>query len=481
MRQSESYSQKIAVKDGVEELSYGQATDKIKQVANGLIAHGLNAGDHIIISVEDCVDWPVIFLACVYKGIIPLPLSTTVGSDLFFKIADFVEAKIAIVSDGSVDKLSKNITILSRSDIRNFYITESSVSEPLMLDPDTPAYMSMSSGSTGFPKIAVFRQQTFYEILKLSPQISFGMNHDSVVMSVAKMSWCFGLHNSVTYVFGLGATAIVIPDPPAAPTIFEYANKFQPTIIMSSPSVIRRLVQPSMSKYSFPTSIKHFNSSGEHLPSIIYEQFLEKFGIKLCSCIGMMETCTNYAANTTDDHDAGTVGKSLPGCQVKLILESGDNSNIGEIYVSSPASAFYYYKNYEKTKQTFQGEWVKTGDLGYWNHNGNLVFAGRIDDVFKVNDLIVSPVDIESSILRDPTIDQVAVTKVKNKTGLNDLHAFIVPLENFNLTKFKEFLTQNLFSHQMPKQIHIVSNLAETMTFKKDRKTLSKSIEESVC
>lgn len=478
---SQSYLDKTAFRDGYEDLTYAQLITRTRQTAQGLLAEGLVAGDHVILTMEDCVDWPVIFLACVYTGIVPLPLSTVVGEDLFWQIAEFIECKKIIAGNSNFEKINQKskVKVISRQDVQQFYQQFDGNIDPLPVHPDSACYMNVSSGSTGMPKVAVHRHQVLYEILKLSPELSFSMTKDSVILSIAKMSWNFGLQNSITYTVGLGATAIVIPDPPAAPVVFDYINRFTPTIVVTSPSIIRRLLLTNPSKYLLPNSIQHFHSSGEHLPEPMYDQFLDRFGIKLNSCIGMMETCTNYAANPDFEHDKGTVGKPLPGCKVKLIDSNGNEcvgSDIGEIYVSSPASAFYYYKNYNKTKETFCGEWVKTGDLAYWNKNKNLVFVGRVDDVFKVNDLIVSPVEIESVILKNTTVDQVAVTGVKNSKGITEVHAFVVANDNFNLDQFKEFLSKTLFPHQYPKQIHQVKQLPETMTNKKDRKTMSKMV-----
>lgn len=478
IEQSQSYLSKIAVRDGYEDLTYQDLVARIQKTANGLEDSGLTAGDRVIINMEDCIDWPVVFLACVYKNIIPLPLSTTIGQDLFVKIAKFIDCKVIIAGDTQADQLVVDIPIISKSQVRQFYLNFTDVAAPAMVHPDSECWLNISSGSTGMPKVAVHRHQNLYEILKLSPRISYSMDSSSVIMSIAKMSWNFGLHNSVTYALGLGATAVVIPGPPAATTIFDYANRFNPTIIVTSPSIIKRLLNLKAYKYQWPKSIKHFHSSGEHLPKSMYDDFLKKFGLKLNSCIGMMETSTNYCANPDWEHDPGTIGKPLPGCKIKII-DQDDNvvsevNKIGEIFVSSPANAYYYLKNYTKTKSTFVGEWVRTGDCGYINKNGNLVFTGRIDDLFKVNDLIVSPVEIESSILCNVTaVDQVAVVGIQNSQGVKEVNVFVVPAEQFDLQEFKHRLTQILFSHQIPKHIHIVNNLPETMTSKKDRRSLA--------
>lgn len=448
--QSYEYPNKIAMRDGQSDMTYAQLAQRIPQVAKGLNQQGLRSGDHVIISMEDCVDWPVAFLACLYVGIVPLPLSTTIGQDLFSKIAEFINCQL----------------IIDRRQVQKHYTLDSNFF-PVLVHPDSAGWMNVSSGSTGMPKVAVHRHQTLFEILRMSPGPSFGMTKDSTILSTPKMSWNYGLHNSVTYTLGLGATAIVIPEAPAGPTVFEYLNRFKPDIVISSPSIIRRLLTAN-ARYTLPNSITHFNSSGEHLPAPMYDQFLQRFGLTLHSCIGMMETATNYAANPDWEHDRGTVGRAFDGVKIKLVDD--------EIYVSSPANACYYYNNYNKTRETFIGEWVRTGDRGYYNKQGNLVFAGRVDDVFKVNDLIVNPIEIEAEIMRHHGIDQAAVSGVVNHKGLKDIHAFVTVRYHLDVNELKTYLQQKLFPHQVPKHIHIVETFPETMTNKKDRRTLAQEL-----
>jgi benzoate-CoA ligase len=452
IEQSKNYPNKIAYRDGIMDLTYGEIPDRVGRIANGFVNSGLKRGDHVIIHMDDSIDWPCTFLACLYANIIPLPLSVNLGQELLDQISEFIESKMFITD---------NV-------IAEFYKTQHSNFEPVMVHPDAPAWMNVSSGSTGMPKIAVHRHQTLFEMLRMSPWPSFGMTKDSVVLSTPKMSWNYGLHNSITYVMGLGATGILIRGVPVAPTLFDYMHRFQPDIVISSPSIIRRLLTPQAKKYTMPASVKHFNSSGEHLPAPMYDQFYERYNMPLNSCIGMMETATNYAANPDWQHDRGTVGQALDGCKIKLVND--------EIYVSSPANACYYYKNYQKTKDTFLGEWVRTGDRGYFNEHGNLVFVGRVDDIFKVNDLIVNPLEIEAVIMTEPGVDQVAVTRVVNAKGVNEVHAFIVATDNFDLESFKTKLRTRLFPHQVPGQINLVDQLEETANNKKHRKRMAATV-----
>ena len=462
IEKSQAYPEKIAMRDGKNDMTYAQLAVRIKQMAIALTRQGLGAGDHVIITMEDCVDWPVAFLACLYLGIVPLPLSTVMGRDLFWQLHKFIDCKLIITGNEQAKDLV-NQTI-SREQMQQFFLGPSDC-EPRMMHPDSAAWMNVSSGSTGVPKIAVHRHQTLFEMLRMSPWPSFSMTANSTILSTPKMSWNYGLQNSVTCTLGLGATAIVISGPPAAPTIFEYLDRYRPEIVISTTSVIRRLLSAS-NKYLLPDSIKHFNCSSEHLPAPMYDEFLQRFKLPLHSCIGMMETTGNYAANPDWEHDRGTVGKPFDGVEIKLVDD--------EIYVSSPANACYYYNNYEKTRATFVGRWVRTGDSGYFNERGNLVFAGRVDDVFKVNDLIVNPIEIEVEIMSFPAVENAAVSGVINSIGIKEVHAFVIARHEFRIEDLKLFLVDKLFPHQIPKHIHLVEQFPETMTNKKDRRTLAK-------
>ena len=448
INQSLNYPDKIAYRDGTNDLTYRQLVTKIKQIAQGLNGLGLRKRDHVIILMEDCLDWPPTFLACVYLGIVPLAVSNAVPKKLLDKIANFIDCKL-IISKGVPQK---------------FYNLDGDI-ESVDIHPDAPGYMGLSSGTTGSPKIAVQRHALFFEILKLNPQ-NFDMHKDSIMLSAPKMSWGYGLHNSITLTLGLGATAILIPKPPSPTTLVRYINQYRPTIIAMSPAVIKKLVSTEL---TLADSIECFMSAGEDLPAALYDQFLEKFGIQIETAIGMLELSNIlYCSTSKRDHAQGTLGKPFPGVEIKILQDNNicKTDQIGELHVKTPLATFYYYNNYQATKETFIGEWVKTGDLGYWDKNGNVVFVGRSNDMFKVKDLIVSPIEVEEEIEKITGVEEVAIVGINN-----EVHAFIVG--NIDLETFKENISSNLFPHQIPKYIHLLDVLPKTVTGKKDRRQLS--------
>ena len=96
-----------------------------------------------------------------------------------------------------------------------------------------------------------------------------------------------------------------------------------------------------------------------------------------------------------------------------------------------------------------------------------------VNDIFKVNDLIVSPVEVENEILKNHNIEQAAVVGIPNTHGQRESHAFLVVTDDFSLDDFRRSLSIRLLPHQVPKFITIVEQLPETLTNKQDRKTLA--------
>lgn len=481
--------EKNAFCDYRENLTYIELNSRVQTLSRAMREYGIKAGDTVIINMEDCVDWPCAWLACLYSAAVPMPVSTAIGFEQLKDISAFVNCKLFITGDSIGSKIvesnaNNQVTVWTRSDLEKIW-KQIFIIDPVWVNPESLGYMAMSSGSTGRSKVACYQHNIFYDIVQHIPRQLYNMDHNSIMMSVPKMSWGYGLHNSITYTLGVGATAVVISGIPGPSVIFDHMERFRPTIVASSPMIIRKMLKETLKERILPNSVKFFSSSGEDLPGSLYDQFHRRFGIELNTAIGLLEVANICYAGTCGNPKKHSVGTPLPGVDLKIVDENGQHCNansVGEIYISSSMTAKYYLKLPEKTAQTFVNGWVKTGDLGFVDNNNNLTFVGRIDDVFKVNDLIVSPVEIESTISQYQGVTQVAVAGVTNQES-QDLHAWIVTDSSiFDQDSFATWITDNLFPHQRPKYIHYVDTIYETITSKQDRRTLvEKLIAHELC
>jgi acyl-coenzyme A synthetase/AMP-(fatty) acid ligase len=193
----------------------------------------------------------------------------------------------------------------------------------------------------------------------------------------------------------------------------------------------------------------------------------------------MSETTQIYCMQTANNWQLGTIGQPLPGVQYQLRDNQGhlvQPGQVGELFVSSPCQASLYWKDWKKTQNVFQGSWVRTGDQCLENDQGNLVFLGRSDDLVKIKGLYVSPTEIENAIINLPGIEDCTVVHTPNSQGLNELHAFVVANGSTDRIQIQQQLQQHLPAYKIPRHVKFVDSLPRTLTNKKIRSTLRKSL-----
>ena len=102
----------------------------------------------------------------------------------------------------------------------------------------------------------------------------------------------------------------------------------------------------------------------------------------------------------------------IPGCEARIVNESGHDvapGEIGDLLVKSDAVCASYWNQHEKTKDTIQGHWLRTGDKYHQDNDGYFWYAGRSDDMLKVSAVWVSPVEIENVLIEHPDVAEAAV------------------------------------------------------------------------
>jgi benzoate-CoA ligase len=463
---NQSRADKLAVVDEIKSLTYQDLKTHIHSFSNHLRHSGVRAQDRVIISMEDCVEWPVAFLSILAVGGNAVLVSADLPATTIEKVADIADAKFVVGREiANLRCFDKDIVLNATVHIHNdFY----------QYHPDEMCFWLLSSGTTGEPKCVVHRHQDLKTLLDIIAGPAYYVDEHSRILSTAKLSFTYGFNNSLTFGLGKGATVFLINGVPAPSLVFKNLKENCITHFFTVPTVINSMIKHGEHQL-ISESVKIMVSSGEPLPVSIAEKFQSQHSIDILDGLGMSECMYNYCTTTLNNNTFGTIGKPMAGIECQVRDDHGvatEIGQIGEMWVKHPCAALQYWKDWSKTKSTFVGEWIKTGDKVIKQHDGNYRYVSRKDDLIKINGQYVSPIEIESAILDIQEISECGVVAKLGDTGLPEIHAFVSVISPILPSEIKLALSKHLPSYKIPKYIHQIESLPKTVTYKKTRSAL---------
>ena len=221
-------------------------------------------------------------------------------------------------------------------------------------------------------------------------------------------------------------------------------------------------------------SLRLASSAGEALPADLGERFTAHFGIEIIDGIGSTEMLHIYLSNVPGKVRYGTTGWPVPGYEVELRGDDGrpvPDGETGDLYIKGPSAALMYWGNRDKSRETVQGAWTKSGDKYVRNQDGSYTYSGRSDDMIKVSGIYVSPFEVEATLSLHPAILEAAVIGVPDAEGLTKTKAYVVlrPGRQVGETELQAFVKERLAPYKYPRSIEFMAELPKTATGKIQR------------
>lgn len=483
---------KIAYIDDAGKLSYGELAERIRRVAAGLQEIGVHREERVLLLMQDCNDWPVCFLGAMYAGIVPVAVNTLLTADDYSHMLADSGAQTVLVSGSILPTLLTAIE-KSNADIKNIIVSrpentlkESNLSLEVFIDrsvplrqaaktsPDDFGFWLYSSGSTGKPKGTVHTHGNPYWTAELYGKRTLEINSDDVCFSAAKMFFAYGLGNALSFPLSVGATVVLLSGRPTPQAVFERWINHKVTVFFGAPTGFAGMLASPDLPIPEQVSLRLASSAGEALPAKLGNQFTEQYGVEIIDGIGSTEMLHVFLSNIPGKVRYGTTGWPVEGYDVKLLDEDKQpvaDGETGDLYICGPSAAIMYWRNREKTNETFQGQWIKSGDKYIKNKDGTYTYSGRSDDMLKVSGIYVSPFEVEATLALHQAILESAVIGKEDIDGLIKTKAFIV-LKKGQTTdeaEIKAFVKSHLAPYKYPRFIEFVDDLPKTATGKIQR------------
>lgn len=294
---------------------------------------------------------------------------------------------------------------------------------------DDAAIWLFSGGTTGRPKAVVQSHRSFAGTAELYGWGVLGLRPDDITISVPKLFFGYATGSNLFFPFSVGASCVLFPERCTPEVLFEQVRRHRPTILVNVPAMVQRMVAHPAAAEQDLSCLRLATSAGEALPVELHERWMRAFGVELLDGLGTSEMGHIFVSNRPGDVVPGTLGRAVPGFDVRLCDADGGavaDGEVGELWVRGDSRAIGYWQRADDTRRAFRGEWYVSGDMLRRNADGTLVYCGRGDDMLKVNGQWLAPGEIEHCLLAHPAVREVAVVGVKNADGLIKPRAFVV-------------------------------------------------------
>jgi benzoate-CoA ligase len=483
---------KTAFIDDAGSYTYAELASRAHRFAFALRQLGVEPQQRVLLCLKDGIDFPTTFLGTILAGAIPVPVNTLLAAADYANIVKDSSAVALVVSESLVLPFApligpssplRHIIVSGGTPPRGTLALSALLSagvdrvSPAETHRDDPCFWLYSSGSTGAPKGTVHVHASPLQTAALYAQRTLGVHEHDVVFSAAKLFFAYGLGNALTFPLSVGATAVLMAERATPASIAARLRTHRPTLFSGVPTLFASLLASDALPARDELSLRLCNSAGEALPEELARRWLERTGVEIVDGIGSTEMLHIFISNRPGQVCHGTLGVPVPGFGARILNEAGEESlagEIGDLWVSGPSSARYYWNQPERSKATFVGEWTRTGDRVRRDEAGNYIYAGRADDMLKVGGVYVSPIEVESALVSHPAVQEAAVVGKEDADRLVKPIAFVVLAKGVTpsealAAELKGFIKSRLAPYKYPRWIEFVDDLPKTATGKVQR------------
>jgi long-chain acyl-CoA synthetase len=346
------------------------------------------------------------------------------------------------------------------------------------VDPDDPAVILYTSGTTGKPKGVVLTHKNFYTQCDQVVRHIMPVDQKDIFVGVLPLYHVYGLSNGlITTIFYQAAFALVPHYSPA--NLLSVIDQHKASILIAIPSMYNHLLALArVRKTNIPKSLRICVSGGAPLPAAVLNEFQEVFETRINEGYGLTETTSSVSVNQFgENYRPGSIGPASHSVEMEVLDENGTplpDGEEGEIVIRGDVVTPGYWNLPEETAATIRDGWLHTGDLGHRDADGYFYITDRKKDLIIRGGFNISPREVEEVLISHPAISDAAVIGAEDSRGREIVKAYVSLLEGQTVTERQllEHCESNLAPYKLPKAIEFRDTIPKSATGKVLRKEL---------
>ena len=435
-----------AVISGGTITTYGELRDRVARLRGGLRAHGVQGGERVVLIAANNMTFVESYLAIVGMGAVAVPLNpSSPAPEVAAEIG--ATSAVAVIVDSSAARLWPGVdpattpcvrlvvgptgTEPGGRDVAVVAYDDLFTADPLDVvgvDPHSDAVLIFTSGTAGAPQAARLSHANLRANLQQMHDAPGDVSSDDVFYGVIPLCHVYGLNGVLGAVLHEGATLVLAQrfDPSTA---IDSIRDRRVTVVVGVPPMWQQFAAlPDVDHDAF-ASVRIATSGAARLPVETMIQIRDRFGIEIAEGYGLTEASPVVTNAVGQPWRPGSVGRSLVGVEIRLVDTDGNDvpqGDTGEIWVRG-ANVFTGYLDQEATARVLTADgWLRTGDIGTTDDDGNLYLVDRSKDLIIVNGFNVFPAEVEGVLAEHPEIAEAGVVGVAHPSTGEAVKAFVV-------------------------------------------------------
>jgi len=511
------------------EITYSEMNRITDQLAAALVDLGVKKGDRVGVLIPNTPQFVMAFFAVLKAGGIVVATNPQYtareiihqandsGMELMILMSNYYELVKGIQADTKIKQLIvtniketlppllKILFTLAIEKKDGFRVTTrdndlwlpdllekfANATRPIVeVGPEDTAIFQYSGGTTGVPKAAIgLHRNLVANSIQMLKWIRTGVKGEEVIMMAIPLYHVYGMVAGMLYGMAVGGSLVMVPDPRDLKDLLGNMQKYKTSIFPAVPvlyNAINNNADVRAGKYDL-SAIKACISGSAPLMRETKETFEKLTGGLLFEGYGLSETPTATHCNPNlGENKTGSIGLPFPDVDAKIVdlddevteLPTGE---IGELVIKAPQVFKGYYNMPTETRNSLREGWLYTGDIARMDEQGYFYIVDRKKELIKPGGFQVWPREVEEVLQDHPAIMDVGVAGVPDPKRGETVKAWIVLVEDKNLTKeeLKEWCIDKMARYKIPTEIEFRDELPKTHVGKLLRRELVREHKES--
>ncbi len=480
-RLEEGNGDRVALRLDDGPLTYQEVDAAASRVAEMLLEIGIEHSDRVLIVLPDGLAFVASLFGTFRVGGVAIMINPGLTTESMAAVLDRARSSVALVHPDHRDTFEA-ASERSRSRPEALALSDDTVPTggPSVPSADTaaldPALWLFSGGTTGLPKAVPQSHRSLANTTELYGRETLELTPDDVTIAVPKLYFGYATGSNLFFPFSVGASTVLFPGPSTPAATGERVERNRATVLVTVPSAVNQMLSDPDALSRDLSSLRLATSAGEALPESLYRRWRQRIGIELLDGLGTAEMWHIFISNTPGDVRPGTLGRVVPGFEIKACDEDGNDvppGEVGRLWVKGESLGPGYWEDPDRTAEAFRGEWFVGGDLISIDEEGYVTHRGRADDALKVKGKWFRPQELESILLEHESVRECAVVAVNDDDGLTKPVAFVVA-EGVSEQDLIDWSLSRLEAYKHPRRVYFVESLPQTHLGKVDRAALKR-------